>query len=394
MAVLQRDVVIVGGGPAGLSTALHLAAESPALAGRAVVLEKERYPRDKICAGAIGGRALRRLAALDVTVDVPMVPLDAFSVRMGGETITTREPGLGVVVRRFEFDHALAAATRARGLEVRDGCGVTAITAGDHGVTVETDTGDVYEARAIVGADGVGGIVRRAAGFPRGELRAQVVELDTEEIAGDPPRDTLAFDFGAADLHGYAWDFPTIVDGAPLVCRGVYVIRSPDRPDDARARTVDYLASRGLDAGRYRLKHYAERGFEPGAAISKPRVLLVGEAAGIDIGTGEGIAQAIEYGGVAAGFLARAFDRDDFGFSGWRRAVDLDHVGWQLRIRHACFRVFYGPRRPRIERMLRRLGPLFQVGARDFAGTPHSATDILRGGALLARALVREATGK
>jgi flavin-dependent dehydrogenase len=123
-------------------------------------------------------------------------------------------------------------------------------------------------------------------------------------------------------------------------------------------------------------------------------VLLVGEAAGIDIGTGEGIAQAIEYGAVAARFLARAFDRDDFGFAGWRRAVDLDHVGWQLRIRHACFRAFYGPRRPRIERMLKRLGPLFQVGARDFAGTPHAAGDILRGGALLFGALVREATRK
>jgi flavin-dependent dehydrogenase len=393
MAVHQRDVVIVGGGPAGLSTALHLHAESPALAGRAIVLEKERYPREKICAGAIGGRALRRLAALDVTVDVPMVPIDAFAVRMAGQTITVREPGLGVVVRRVEFDHALAAATRTRGVEVRDGCGVTAIAVGDHGVTVETDTGDVYEARAVVGADGVGGIVRRATGFPRGELRAQVVEVDTETIAADPPRDTLVFDFGAADLHGYAWDFPTVVDGRALMCRGVYVIRSA-AADDARTRTERYLAERGLDASRYRFKHYAERGFEPGAPIARRRVLLVGEAAGIDIATGEGIAQAIEYGAVAARTLTHAFDRDDFGFAGWRRAVDLDHVGWQLRIRHACFRAFYGPRRPRIERMLGRLGPLLQVGARDFAGTPHSALDIMRGGALLIGALVREATSK
>jgi flavin-dependent dehydrogenase len=390
----QVDVLIVGGGPAGLSTALHLQAEAAELVERTVVLEKQRYPRDKICGGAIGARALRRLAALRVTIDVPMVELDAIALRVGGQVVTVREPGLGVVVRRIEFDHALARAAIARGIEVRDGCGVTSIAVGDRGVLVETDTGETYDARVVVGADGVGGVVRRQAGFPRGALRAQVVELDTEEIPGDPARDTIAFDFEALDLAGYAWDFPTIVDGRALMCRGVYLIR--DARDDARApdaagpRIDAYLTRRNLDPSRYRKKQFAERGFEPGAEIAKPRVLLVGEAAGIDIATGEGIAQAIEYGAVAGPYLARAIADDDLGFADWRRRIDVDHVGWQLRVRHACFRAFYGNGRTTLERIVPRLATLLQVGARDFAGVPLDPLDLVRGGAQLFAAVARE----
>jgi len=381
------DLVIVGGGPSGISTALHVQAAAPEL--RIVVLEKATYPREKICAGGIGARAFRILEAIGVEVECPKVPLDAIALRLGGETITTRSPGLGVVVRRVEFDHALAAQAIARGIEVRDGCGVHAFEVHDDGVRVVTEDGEAYEAKAIVGADGVGGIVRRQAGFPQSELRAQVVELDTEGLPRDEPRDTVVFDFDARDLHGYAWDFPTIVDGKPLVCRGAYAIRNLGH-DDVRARIAAYLTARGLDPRRYRHKQYAERGFEPGAEIAAPRVLLVGEAAGIDIATGEGIGQAIEYGAVAGPYLARAFARERFGFSDWRTTVSGHHLGWQLRIRHLCYRWFYGPKRSAVERVMPRIPALIRVAVEDFAGVPMSKLAIVRGAGQFLAAVARE----
>ncbi len=381
------DLVIVGGGPSGISTALHLHAAAPAL--RVVVLEKATYPREKICAGGIGARAFRWLEKLDVEVDCPKVPLDAIALRLGGETIVTRSPGLGVVVRRVEFDHALAKVAQARGIEVRDGCGVDAIAIREDGVRVTTDGGDVYDCKAIVGADGVSGIVRRQAGFPQSELRAQVVELDTEAVPQDQPRDTVVFDFDAQDLNGYAWDFPTIVDGKPLVCRGAYVIRTLG-PDDARARIDAYLVARGLDPRAYRHKQFAERGWKPGAEIAGPRVLLVGEAAGIDIATGEGIGQAIEYGAVAGPYLARAFAKDRFTFSDWRSTVDRHHLGWQMRIRHACYRWFYGPKRAAVERVMPRVPSMFQIAIEDFAGVPMSKLALLRGAGQFLTAFARE----
>lgn len=382
------DLVIVGGGPAGISTALHVLAAAPAT--RLAVLEKARYPRDKICAGAIGGRAFKLLERLGVEVDGPRVALDAIAMRVGGETVVVREPGCGAVVRRIEFDHAFARAAIARGVDVRDGREVLRITAAGDGVTIET-SGEALRARAVVGADGVGGVVRRQAGFPRGELRAQVAELDTEGAPGDLPRDTAVFDFATTDLRGYAWDFPTQVGGEPLVCRGVYLLRAPGGPGapGVRERIAAYLGARGLELGRYRLKQFAERGFEPGAEIARPRVLLVGEAAGIDIATGEGIGQAIEYGAVAGPYLAAALARDDLGFADWRRAVERHHLGWQLGIRHGCYRAFYGRRRAKIERLMPRLPALFRLGVQDFAGVPLSKLALIRGAGQFLAAFTR-----
>ena len=385
----ELDLVIIGGGPAGISTALHVQAAAPEVAGRMVVLEAKPYPREKICAGGVGARAFRILERIGVTVECPMVKLDAVALRFGNEMMVTRDPDLGVVVRRVEFDHAFAKTAIARGIEVRDDTPVTAIEVASDHVRVETERGDVYRARAVIGADGVGGITRRATGFPRGELRAQVVELDTEDLPTDQPRDTIVFDFTARDLHGYAWDFPTIVDGKPLVCRGAYVIHNLGH-DSPKARIDRYLRDRGLELERYRLKQFAERGFEPGAAISKPRVLLVGEAAGIDIATGEGIAQAIEYGWIAGPYLAKAIDRDNLSFGNWRAYVDRHHVGWQLRVRHACYRAFYSDRRDTIERMLPRMTALFKVGVQDFAGKPISKLAMIRGAAQFVGAFARE----
>jgi flavin-dependent dehydrogenase len=380
------DVAIVGGGPSGISTALHLQAAAPG--ARIVVLEKQRYPREKICAGGIGARAFRLLDKIGVEVVCPHVALDAVALRVAGETVVVREPACGAVVRRIEFDHAFARQAIDRGIDVRDGSPVDRIVVGERGVAISTaDT--TLEARCVVGADGVGGIVRRHAGFGRGALRAQVVELDTEAAPGDLPRDTVVFDLQARDLRGYAWDFPTLVAEQPRVCRGVYVLGvAADQP---RTRLAAYLAARGLDVARSRLKQFAERGLEPGAPLAAPRVLLVGEAAGIDIATGEGIGQAIEYGAVAGPYLARALADDHLAFRDWRRVIDRHHLGLQLRIRHVAYRLLYGRGRATIERLLPRIPALLRAGVEDFAGVPVSGLGLVRGVGQLLAATVRAA---
>ena len=361
------ELAIVGGGPAGISTALHLQAADPQLAGRIVVLEKESYPREKYCAGGVAGRALKKLAALGVRLDVPQVPFEACALRVPGEDLVVRTPGFGAVVRRIEFDHALAKVAMDRGIEVRQGAGVQSVDLRPDGVTLRLADGTV-EARAVVGAEGVGGVVRRAMGLGGGTLRAQVIECDTEPVLGDPPRDTILFDASDRTLGGYGWDFPTLVDGQEKVCRGIYVIR-PLGQENVHERLRAYLERRGLRMEDYRLKPFGERGFEPGTPIAAPRALLVGEAAGIDIATGEGIAQAIHYGELAGPYLARALRCGRLDFSDWGRVVKRSSLGVNLFFRLLMYRSFY-PERERTERTLRNNRALMELFALEFAGNP------------------------
>ena len=371
----RYDVAIVGGGPAGLSTALHLLAAAPRL--RVVVLERATYPRDKICAGAIAGRAFAVLRAIGVDAQldaVPCVRIDAGEAVLAGGRARVVVPEAARVVRRSEFDAALAAIARGRGIELRTGARVVGLRRHDRAVAVGLASGDELVARAVVGADGVAGVTRRLAGFGRGRLRAQAVEVDTEGAPDDPPATTLRFTFDPT-LRGYLWDFPTPVDGRLLWSRGAYLLRD-DARGDVRAHLAAHLARRGLTLDAHRPRQLAEQGLAPHAPLATPRVLLVGEAAGIDFPTGEGIAQAIAYGQVAGPYLAAALARDRIGFGDWARVWHASDEGRFLRRRHLGGRLLFGPRRPLVERALLRTPSLLRLALERFAGRPVRRRDL------------------
>lgn len=389
------ELVIVGGGPAGISTALFLAHARPELAERVVVLEKERYPRDKFCGGAIGARADTLLATIGVEVDVPSVEVNGFSFRSRYGEVCQRLGAIGRVVRRIEFDHALAQIARDRGIRIEEGARVEGFERDEQGVTVVSSRGS-FSARAVVGADGVGGFMRRCLGLGPGRLRAQVIEIDTEPVASDPERDLLHFDIADPDFTGYAWDFPTLVDGRELVCRGVYHLKYDGKAQDIRSRLAERLSARGLDLRQYRIKRFAERGFEPHLAYAEPRVLLVGEAAGIDAVTGEGIAQAIQYGAFAGEYLAGKLAEEDLSFADWAKRLAKAKVGFDLRIRHWLLPYYFGRHRRWFERHFATRPEFVASSLGEFAGRPVSSLLAAKGAALgllglLASSVTRDA---
>jgi flavin-dependent dehydrogenase len=391
----RHSCVIVGGGPAGIATALFLLDAAPGLRGRVVVLEKERYPREKICAGAVGDRADRLLATIGVSVDVPSARIGALAFRTMGGARVVREPGAGRVVRRAEFDHALADVARRRGIQIREGVRATALDITSSGVLVRTTVGDI-DSDVVVGADGVGSLVRREAAFERTPYVAQAIEVDTEPAPGDLPRDVLSFDVSRRDLRGYCWDFPTIVDGRELVSRGVYSLglRDGERQPDVESVLAQELAGRGLSLSSYTKRRYAERGFHRGTPVVRPRVLLVGEAAGIDPVTGEGIAQAIGYGAAAGRYLARKLADGDLSFGDWPSWVRGSSVGRDLLIRSAVVGLVYGRQRPLVERFLLDTPGFLRLGLQHFAGHRWSRRSVIRASAAVLGATVRGALGR
>jgi flavin-dependent dehydrogenase len=378
---VEVDVAIVGGGPAGLATALFLESRAKDLARRTVVLERATYPRDKVCAGAVGGRGLALLASIGVRPDVPKVEIRGIAVTTRvGELLERSDRVVGWVVRRRELDAELARIARGRGIAIEEGRAVREVRAPEDGpVELELEGGERFRAKVVVGADGVGSVVRRAVGWPRGGIVAQAVELDTERSPSDLPEDVLHFDLTEPDLVGYAWDFPTPLDGKTRMSRGVYDLGP--RALDPAAR----LARRTRDPIALPKRRFSERGVTLGERLAKPRILLVGEAAGIDPVLGEGIAQAIAYGAYAGEYLARVLPSARLAFEDYAPLSPRRRLGIDLELRARALPLVYGRTRRALEWTVSHSSPLARAGLAYFGGARVPRADLARAAFDLAR---------
>ncbi len=381
---MDAEVAIVGGGPAGSATALFLAAAAPALRERIAVIDQASFPRDKICAGALGGRGDRLLGTIGVRVEVPSLPIRGMSVTTQHGSLSARLPKgqpIGRVVRRIEFDRALLDEVRGRGIRVYEGVKLARLRQGAARVELETSQGRL-EVGAVVGADGVGSAVRRCIGAPRGHYYAQAVEAYAPARGDDGAADQIHFDLRDRSLVGYGWNFPALGSNGPMRSHGLYRLVSGMGPSGPRPALADhmrrYLAEQGIAPEAVRLRQYAERGLAVHEPCASGRVILVGEAAGICPTLGEGMAQALGYGALAGRYLARRLTKGAADFADFSRVIARSLLGLELRIRCRALPWIYGRWRNRAERCVSRSQDLAEVGMHNFAGLRCPPGPVLR----------------
>jgi len=308
--VERLDVLIVGGGPAGSSCAWRLARAGLDVA----VIDRQGFPRDKVCAGWITPQVLRELDIDPATYrdGRTFQPFHGFRIGVDGGAQTAVDHGSAVSfgIRRCEFDDYLLRRSGARlalgrplrSLERRDG---------------EWIANEALRAPVIVGAGGhFCPVARRLAGDGAGDpiVAAQEIEFPLDEdgekeCAVLPELPELFF---SADLRGYGW----------VVRKGRFVNVGLGRQDtDAFPGHLEAflrsLAARGrLPHGMPRRLHgHAYRVYDqPRRALVADGALLVGDAAGLaDPHSGEGIRPAVESGLLAARTLLAAegrYERD------------------------------------------------------------------------------------
>lgn len=354
--VEQVDILIIGTGPSGTSTALHLLQQDPSWADRMLMVDKAVHPRDKLCGGGITHIGQNILADLGLPLEPENFPVR--EVRLVYEDRSYSFYGNPVfrIVRRREFDHWLLQQVEAHGVAVRQGEGVVDITHEQDHVAVTTEQA-VIHAKVVVAADGSKSFVRRRLKWEDESRVARLLEVDTPESAETSWefQDGVAvFDFTRMTerLQGYYWDFPSYVDGQPVMNRGVFDSRArSERPKaNLKQDLREMMAERDRDLDAYKLKGHPIRMFDRDGKFAAPRVLLVGDAAGADPLFGEGISFALGYGRPAAEALADAFARQDFSFDSYRDRLLQDRLFKQLDIRVRLARFAYLMKYPALVR--------------------------------------------
>ena len=298
------DVLVVGGGPAGSSCAWGLRGSGLDV----VVLDRARFPRDKVCAGWITPQILAELAlgAADYAKERVLQPIRGFRVGRVGGRVADADRGAVVSfgIRRCEFDDFLL---RRCGARLRLGEPLRRLRRSRDGWVAN----EAIEARILVGAGGHFCPVARelgaapGAGEPAVLAREVEFELDPEQQEKCTVLPELPELFFTEDLKGYGW----------LVRKGSFLNVGLGRQDPVAfpKRVEDFLGY--LEAGG-RLPPRTPRRW-PGHAYllydQAPRpltgdaALLAGDAAGLAYPkSGEGIRPAVETGLLAARALRAA----------------------------------------------------------------------------------------
>jgi len=352
-SVLDYAVMIVGGGPAGISTWLHLQKHAPQLADSSLVIEKAVFPRDKLCAGGVGGWSAEVLEHLEVELDIPSLFVSDVEFRFGKETYHLRQTNLFRVVQRIDFDHALVKTALNRGLELHEDEMLIDVAHDQNRLTVKTNKRK-YSVQTLIGADGALSVVRRKLTPPHKPRLAPTIQIFAPV---DPQYDTefnenrMVLDLTPIreGLQGYVWHFPCLRGGVPSIAHGIGDFRiHNDKPRaDMKKIFSRELKSRNIHREPKSWSSHPIRWLSNEDTVSQPNVLLAGDAAGIEPALGGGIHLALSYGEIVAHATIDAFHKNDFSFQDYKQRLQSHLVGKYIsECTHLALEMYGGRRDP------------------------------------------------
>jgi geranylgeranyl reductase family protein len=352
----RYDVAIAGAGPAGATCAWYLARAGV----RVVLLDRQVFPRDKVCGDAICSRAQLHLSRMGVLRQI-MDNAEGHPAAIGGMVSPGGVVAIGnsvdhidsspvIAIRRVHLDHRIVQAAQAAGAHLIERFDVAGATLDQPAGwwTIASSNGSTVQARALVAADGANSRLARRLGIvadgPEAICSRAYIEAGTSDFAFDG----VAF-YRRDLLPGYCAVFRESRDQLNFC---LYIIPGGQcgmqdlrrmhehvlRTDPFVGRAVGARASIGAMKGAPLRLGGVARSYDD-------HLIVLGDAAGqIDPLTGEGIQYAMDAAEIAADTLIECFADGDLRagslqryHDAWHRAFGADFA-WSARIAALCAR--------------------------------------------------------
>lgn len=329
--VMDAQVIVIGAGPGGSCAAYHLACQGVDV----LLLEKSRFPREKVCGDGLTPRAVRHLIRMGVDVDGDGwqrnrgVRLVVGPARLELDWIDSPEfPDFGLTRARQDFDEILALRAAKAGARLHTGVRVrepvldrAGRVVGVRATSVADDEPVTCRAPLVLAADGVAARLALSLGLRRHTDRPLGVAarryFRSPARHDDPYLETwwnTDRDGHGMMLPGYGWVFG-LGDGRVNVGVGVMNER-PSGPVNARRMLDDWLTRTPSEYGLREehadgpvLSAAVPMGFNRTPHYTRG-MMLVGDSGGmVSPWNGEGITAAMESGELAADIAAQALAR-------------------------------------------------------------------------------------
>ncbi len=354
------DAIIAGGGPGGATAAAFMAREGL----RVLLVDKSKFPRDKVCGDAISGKSvdvLQRLGIIDEVMAADQI--GSWGVTFGGPFGSEvaipftkdhdRPVPPGFVCARTVFDDVVFQAAVNSGADIREETAITGLTREGERVTgarIKTKGGaeECISAPLVVGADGAYSAVARALDMPQLNEKHYCAGLRVyyKGVTGFHAHNHVELHFIDDANPGYFWIFP-MPGGRANVGIGML-----SRVVKKRSIKLKALLQKCIDHPRFRDRFSSAEAVSPvkgwGLPLgsqTRPMAgagwMLVGDAASlIDPFTGEGIGNAMISGERAAGQAFLSHQQNDFS-----SAIMQDYQSAVLSYLQGELRLSYGMQR-------------------------------------------------